>query len=230
MTELIYAIELDKMDTSGLTMSKIKIGKTTDLKSRLADYQTGMIGEPEVHHLWLPNPDVGLGSVERGVHDIAEQYAYDRSGEVFVFFQDAYQQFANAVNKLLETTKQAELGDEPSRETAPTVDDYTGEVPAILQLRGESYDVSSWTECLVTVAEVVVSQVDDQELVKQVSGKTREYVVEEGAQSQFISPKPIADSGLYIETNFSANDTVDVSKQLLKLCGYDPAELKIFTE
>ena len=48
MTEVVYAIEIDTLNTTGLTMVRVKIGKTTDLESRLASYQTGILGEPEV--------------------------------------------------------------------------------------------------------------------------------------------------------------------------------------
>lgn len=230
MTEVVYAIELDTLDTVGLTMVKVKIGKTTDLESRIDNYQTGMLGEPEVLDLWHPNPDVGLTSVENGVLDIAEQYAYNRSGEAFVFLQDGYQRFSETVNKLLEATTRAEIRDETTEQKETTDDDYTGEVPAVIRLNGETYEVSSWTECLVTVAEVVLSEAESEEPLKQVRGRTRDYVVEEGQQSQQVKPKPVGDSGLYIETNFSANDVVRVSKQILEAYDYDLAEFDVFVE
>lgn len=228
MTEVVYAIELDTLDTSGLTMVKVKIGKTTNLESRLKSYQTGMLGEPEVLNVWFPNSDVGLSSVENGILDIAEQYAYNRSGEAFVFLQDGYQQFSETVDKLLDATTRAEIKG-ISSDKEPANGNYTGEVPAVVRLNGETYEVSNWTECVVTVAESILSQAESREPLKQVSGRTRDYVVEEEKRSQQVSPKPIGDS-LYIETNLSAENTVQVIKKMLHAYNYDLAEFDIFVE
>lgn len=130
MTEVVYAIELDTLDTTGLTMVKVKIGKTSNLESRLNNYQTGMLSEPEVLSVWYPNPDVGLSSVENGILDIAEQYSYNRNGEAFVFLQDGYQQFSENVDKLLEATTREEVRDASSGKSETLTDDYTGEGPA----------------------------------------------------------------------------------------------------
>lgn len=230
MPEVVYAIELDTLDTTGLTMVKVKIGKTSNLESRLSSYQTGMLTEPEVFDVWYPNPDVGLSSVENGILDIAEQYSYNRNGEAFVFLQDGYQQFSKTVDKLLEATTREEIRDTSSKEREPTPDDYTGEVPAIVRLDGETHEVSSWTECVVTVAERVLSQAESEKPLKQVSGRTRDYVVEDGEESQQVSPKQIGDSELYIETNFSANDVIQVSQKILRAYDYDLAEFDVLTE
>jgi len=109
MTEVIYSIELDTLDTTGLTMVKVKMGKTSNLESRLNNYQTGMLGEPKVLDVWYPNPDVGLSSVENGVLDIAQQYSYNRNGEAFVFLQNGYQEFSETIDKLLEATTREKL-------------------------------------------------------------------------------------------------------------------------
>jgi hypothetical protein len=187
-----------------------------------------MLSEPEVLDLWFPNPDIGLSSVENGVLDIADQYAYRRNGEAFVFLQDGYQQFSETVNKLLKATTRAELGD--ASDEGGTDRDYTGEVPAVVRLNDETYDVSNWKDCIVTVAEVVLSQAESVEPLKQVSGRTRDYVVEEDRRSHQVSPKPIDDSGLYVETHFSAEGAVRVCKKMLEAYDHDLAEFDILTE
>lgn len=230
MTEVVYAIELNTLETNGLTMIKTKIGKTTDLESRIANYRTNMLFEPEVLDVWLPNPDINLSSIENGILSVAEQYAYNRDGEVFVFLQGSYQDFSETINMLLEATTREDIKGTETDEEESTTEDYTGKVPAVVRLDNETYEVSNWTECLVTVAEAVLSQVEDKEPLKQISGQTRKYVVEEGEQSKQVSPKPIGDSGLYIETNFSSNDIVRMSKEILDIYGYDLAEFEIFVE
>lgn len=227
VTGVIYAIELNTVDADGLRIVKVKIGKTTDLESRLANFQTGMFGEPEVLNVWRPNPDVSLSSAETGVLELAEKNAYDRGGEAFVFLQDGYQQFSETADKLLKTTTLREInGDGPE----PPGEDHTGEVPAVIKLHSEAYAVSSWADCLVTVAEAMMSQVQNKKPLKQVRGQKVNYVVEEGEEAQMVSPKPIADSNLYIETNFSANDVVRVSEKILTAYDHDLAEFRIFTE
>jgi hypothetical protein len=230
MTEVVYAIELDTLDTNGLTMVKVKIGKTSNLESRLNNYQTGMLSEPEVLGVWYPNPDVGLSSVENGILDIAEQYSYNRNGEAFVFLQDRYRQFSKNVDKLLEATTREEIRDASSGKRETPTDDYTGEVPAVVRLDGETYEVSNWTECVVTVAEWILSQAEGEEPLKQVSGRTRDYIVEQGEESQHISPKQIDNSELYIETNLSANNVMQVSQKMLRAYDYDLAEFDVLTE
>jgi len=230
MTEVIYSIELDTLDTTGLTMVKVKIGKTSNLESRLNNYQTGMLGKPQVLDLWYPNRDVGLSSVENGILDIAQQYSYNRNGEAFVFLQNGYQEFSKTIDKLLEATTREEIRDESPDERETTTDDYTGEVPAVVRLDGETYEVSSWTECVVTVAEWVLSQAESEEPLKKVSGRTRDYIVEEAKESQHISPKQIDDSELYIETNLSANNVMQVNKKMLRAYDYDLAEFDVLTE
>jgi hypothetical protein len=211
-------------------MIKTKVGKTTDLESRIADYQTSMLFEPEVLDVWLPNPEVSLSSVESGVLSVAEQYAYNRDGEVFVFLQDGYQEFSETINMLLEATTRGDIKTTENKKKELNTEDYTGKVPAVVKLGDETYEVSNWTECLVTVAEAVLSQTEDKELLKQVSGRTRRYVVEEDKRSQQVSPKPIGDSELYIETNFSSNDIVRISKKILDVYDYDLAEFELFVE
>jgi hypothetical protein len=230
MTEVIYSIELDTLDTTGLTMVKVKMGKTSNLESRLNNYQTGMLGEPKVLDVWYPNPDVGLSSVENGVLDIAQQYSYNRNGEAFVFLQNGYQEFSETIDKLLEATTREKIRDASPDERETTTDDYTGEVPAVVRLHGKTYEVSSWTECVVTVAEWVLSQAESGEPLKQVSGRTRDYIVEQGEESQHVSPKQIDNSELYIETNLSANNAMQVNKKMLRAYDYDLAEFDVLTE
>lgn len=229
MGEVVYAIELNTLDTAGLTMLKTKIGKTSDIESRLSDYQTGMLGEPEVLDLWYPNPDVSLSSVENGTLDVAEQFAYNRSGEVFVFLQDEYQQFSETVDKFLCSTTREEI-ETNSSSTRTEGQDYTGKVPALIKLNGKTYDVSSWRECPITVAEIILSETENIEPIKQVSGRTRDYIVEEGKQYEQTKPEPISNADLYIETNLSAKNAVSVCEKILKAYNYDLANFTVLTE
>lgn len=63
-----------------------------------------------------------------------------------------------------------------------------------------------------------------------IEGRTRSYFVEEERQSDLFKPRRIPGTDLYLETNFSANDCVRKTEQVLENYGYDRAELEIFTE
>jgi len=109
-------------------------------------------------------------------------------------------------------------------------DDYTGTTPAVIKILGETYEVDNWRDCLITAVSHVLAEVDDQHKITEIRGTTREYFVEEGRQSDLISPKKIPDTDLYLESNFSANDVIRIIERVLVKYDYEPSELEIFIE
>ncbi|WP_418280004.1 hypothetical protein [Halorubrum sp. DTA98] len=180
--------------------------------------------------MWTPNPDKNLSTAERGVHDVAERYAYDKQSEKFVFLQGAYQEFAETINKLLRNASREELSEEPTSREPTEIDDYTGMTPSVLKILDETYDVDSWADALTTAVARILRDVDDHERITEIEGRTRSYFVEEGQQADLVKPRKIPDTRLYLETNFSANDCVRKIEQVMEKYGYDTAELEIFTE
>jgi hypothetical protein len=112
----------------------VKIGRSTDIDSRLSQYQTGNMNV-ELFDMWKPNPEKTLSTTERGVQAVAEKYAYDSQSEKYVFLQDGYQQFAEIINKLLKNVTREDLDetDESVTEEAGT-EDYTGKTPAVIKI------------------------------------------------------------------------------------------------
>ena len=96
MSDVIYAIKMYDVTYPGIQIMDVKIGKTTDIKRTKRQYRRGN-REIEVLDLWQPNPHKNLSTGEKGVHDIAEKYAYERESEKFVFLQGKYQQFSETV-------------------------------------------------------------------------------------------------------------------------------------
>ncbi|WP_241154839.1 hypothetical protein [Halorubrum sp. CSM-61] len=86
----------------------VKIGKSTDIDNTLRQYSR-LNRDIELLDMWTPNPDKNLSTTERGVHAVAEKYAYDKQSEKFVFLQDAYQEFAETVNMLLRDVSREDL-------------------------------------------------------------------------------------------------------------------------
>ncbi|QHS15766.1 replication initiation negative regulator SeqA [haloarchaeon 3A1-DGR] len=229
MTEVVYAIRISHLEYSGLKIIDIKIGKSTNIDNTLRQYSRGN-RDIKLLDMWIPNPDKNLSTTERGVHEIAERYAYDKQSEKFVFLQGAYQDFAETVNKLLQNTNRKELSEEPALSESTDVDDYTGMTPSVIKILGETYDVDTWADALTVAIAQILRDVDDHELITEIEGRTRSYFVEEGRQSDLVKPRKIPDTDLYLETNFSANDSVRKIEQVMDKYGYDRAELEIYTE
>ena len=229
MSDVVYAIKISNMEYSGLKILDVKIGKSSDIENTLSQYSRG-VRDPELLDMWKPNPEKNLSTAERGVQEIAEKYAYDKQSEKFVFLQDGYQQFAETINKVLLNTDRAELEAKEDDEDTTESQDYTGTTPAIIQVLGNTHEVKNWTDTLQTGITQILSEVEDQEKVTEIRGRERSYFVKEGNQSDLVAPKPISDTGLYVESNFSANDVNRILEKVLDKYGYGEQELEIFTE
>jgi hypothetical protein len=229
MNEIVYAIKISHLEYSGLKIMDIKIGKSTNIDNTLRQYSRGN-RDIELLDMWTPNPDKNLSTAERGVHEVAEKYAYDKQSEKFVFLQGAYQEFAETINKLLQNASREDLVEETTSREPETIDDYTGTTPSVIKILGETYDVDSWADALTTAVAEILRDVDDHERITEIEGRTRSYFVEEGRQSDLLKPRRIPDADLYLETNFSANDCVRKIEQVMDKYGYEKAELGVFTE
>jgi ketosteroid isomerase-like protein len=230
MTDVVYAIRISDLEYTGLKIMDVKIGRSTDIDSRLSQYQTGNMNA-ELLDMWKPNPEKTLSTTERGVQAVAEKYAYDSQSEKYVFLQDGYQKFAETINKLLKNVSREDLDETDESVTEETeTEDYTGKTPAVIKILGETYEVDNWRDCLITALRQVLTGVDDQHKVTEIRGTKREYFVEKGRQSDLVSPKRIPDTEFYVESNFSANDIIKIIERVLVKYDYEPSELEIFIE
>ncbi|ELZ56781.1 MULTISPECIES: hypothetical protein [Halorubrum] len=229
MSDVVYAIRISHLEYSGLKIMDIKIGKSTDIDNTLRQYSRGN-RDIELLDMWTPNPDKTLSTAERGVHAVAERYAYDKQSEKFVFLQGAYQEFAETVNMLLRNVSREDLAAASTSSESDAVNDYTGTTPSVVKILGETHDVGSWADALSVAVAEILRNVDDPGRITEIDGRTRNYFVEDGRQSDLVAPRRIPDTDLYVETNFSANDCVRKIEQVMAKYGYDRAELEIFTE
>jgi len=229
MSDVVYAIKISNLEYSGLKILDVKIGKTTDIDNTLSQYSRG-VRDPELLDIWKPNPEKNLSTAERGVQEIAEKYAYNKQSEKFVFLQDGYQQFAETINKILLNTSRAELEEKETDTDTKDSQDYTGTTPAIIKVLGQTHEVNNWTDTLQTGVTQILSEVDDPEKVAEIQGRERSYFVKEGNQSDLVAPKPIPDTELYVESNFSANDVNRILEKVLDKHGYSQEAIEIFTE
>jgi len=115
MANLIYSIKVNELYYSGLSVLDVKIGKTTNIHSTLMQYKRSS-RDIKVLDLWEPNENLQLSECERGVHRLADRYAYERKSEKFIFLQDAYDKFSENVSLLLKKSKDTSKQNELSRE------------------------------------------------------------------------------------------------------------------
>ncbi|MGM0568541.1 MAG: DUF4357 domain-containing protein [Elusimicrobiota bacterium] len=115
MKGIIYAIKINDLSHSGLRVLDVKIGRTTNINSTLAQYRR-VSRNIKILDMWLPNIALSLNDCERGAHDLAAKYAYERDSEKFVFLQESYNKFADNVSLLLKRTSKSDLLDSKSKE------------------------------------------------------------------------------------------------------------------
>ncbi|WP_256948864.1 hypothetical protein [Halorubrum ezzemoulense] len=187
MSDVVYAIRISHLEYSGLKIMDIKIGKSIDIDNTLRQCSRGN-RDIELLDMWTPDPDKTLSTAERGFHAVAEQYAYDKQSEKFVFLQGAYQEFAETVNMLLQNVGRDDLDAESALSESDAVDDYTGTTPSVIKILGETHDVDSWADALTVGVATILRDLEDPERITEIDGRRRSYFVEEGWQSDLFKP------------------------------------------
>lgn len=100
---VVYAIQTSNIGMGSLKIIHVKIGKTNNIKSTIAQYKRSSI-DIKVLNLWFPNNKKTLSQCEKGVHEIAEKFAHIRKGEKFIFLSDTYPKFEQIISLILEET------------------------------------------------------------------------------------------------------------------------------
>lgn len=98
--QIIYSVRVAEISYGGLKIMHVKIGKTNNIEQTLRGYSRSNM-EAVLLNLWNANPDLDPTTCEKGVHKIAQKYAYKRESEKFIFLQDSYNGFEENVNLLL---------------------------------------------------------------------------------------------------------------------------------
>ena len=103
---------------------------------------------------------------------------------------------------------------------------YTGKSPIAYKLEGERFSVRTFKDILLGLCDTLYKKHEkDFERVFVLKGRRREHFSRD--YKNMIYPKEIADSGIYIETNLSANSVMQRCYQLLELFGYHKNVLDI---
>ncbi|MGC8776033.1 MAG: type I restriction endonuclease [Minisyncoccia bacterium] len=101
------------------------------------------------------------------------------------------------------------------------VDDYTGKQPISFVINNKKIKIRHWINMLIEICNFLYTnyQSNFEQKVYQIKGKRRSYFSKDKNQLKY--PIEIKKSGIYVESNLSANMIVKLSKKLVMLFGYN---------
>lgn len=102
--------------------------------------------------------------------------------------------------------------------------------PRTVVLWGVATEVTRWTGVMVCVAEAVYKRHphDFLERAKAMAGRKRPFVSPDPAD--MTRAGQIASSGIWVETNLSAEDTLKKCRKMLEVFGYSASDLEVLTK
>ncbi|MGH4050189.1 MAG: hypothetical protein ACREVX_02365 [Clostridium sp.] len=105
----------------------------------------------------------------------------------------------------------------------------TCKVPISIKLFDKMYPIKSWNEILIKVCEVMLLKKPYVVATfgRELTLNSEQWTNFSYTESEIKDNKKRLSNGLWIETNRSANDIVNVSKTILKLCGFNEKDLII---
>jgi len=154
------------------------------------------------------------------LNDMLEKICgYRAESEVIATF------LASNQNKLfLEEEPTAKITKKNSQLTSPITKnnkshDYTGKTIVSFTLNGKKFDVTSWKQLLVSTCDEL-NKVKNKEFYKVLSmkGRKRPYFTKNA--NELRAPEKIEGTGIFVETNLSANAIVNLCDEVLSLLGY----------
>lgn len=229
MSNVIYAIKTYELSAQDLTIKEIKLGRTTNIKSTMAQYNRSH-REPEILDMWRPNEDLTLSKCEKGVLDLAERYAHERNGETFRFLQDGYHKFSDTLSSLLvpvsiedlKGSKEEKTGKKEDKSKSEEKEDYIGEKPEFFVLGDDYIEVKSWRNLVEKVAKKIYEENDDFKKALEITGRTRSYFSKD--RESLTRGNEIPGTDYYFEANLNANRAVRIIETLIEKFGYDVEE------
>ena len=103
---------------------------------------------------------------------------------------------------------------------------YKGKSPVSFTFADETFEVSTWKEILITVAEKLYGRhATDYDRTLELRGTKRAYFSRQ--KQELREPIAVGNSGYFVETHFSANDMVLQCHRLMSLFGYAGQDLEI---
>jgi len=114
----------------------------------------------------------------------------------------------------------------PTRLTAMRQGEYTGKRPRAYSFAGTTKDVRTFKDILLGLCgDIAQAHPADFDRVLELRGRRRAYFSRESRG--MTAPVEISGTGIFAETNFSANNIMDQCANVLSLFGYGPSDLSI---
>jgi len=205
MNKIIYAIKVTDSAYSKLKIIDVKIGQTTDINSILPQYRRSN-PSADILDLWEINPSLNSSyECEKGVHKVAEKYAYDQKKKKFIFLQESYQEFGENVNLLLKN-----VTDKNKRESKVKKRDfkigYRGKKPELIKFCGKEYKINTRRGILCRITEEIYKDKKDFAPALKIKGRKRIYFSKNSGE--LIDPQEIKGTSYFCEGNLNANHIV----------------------
>ena len=116
-----------------------------------------------------------------------------------------------------------------AEKTAPSGrgEDFTGKSIISFTLAGKRYEVKSWKAMFLKLCDVVLpkQRKDELEVLFTIATPQREYFSKN--PYEFLTGEKIPGTGVYVDTNLSAREVVDLSHKMLMLFGRKESDLSI---
>lgn len=226
MSQYLYAIRVERLTYGGLQILQVKIGRTNDVKRTLRGYKRSH-PDAEILNLWHPNPNLDVATCEKGIHELAGKYAYQREREIFTFLQESYNKFSKNASLLLEDSNTHERKPKTTPVTsAPrlTSDNGTYIVEFIDNTKptGEiiGYDQ---TEAMVKATDYLI---DNHGLVQKIEipwvpGRSKAIINDSEEWDRADAVYKRLKNGYYVDTKLSNTSKQREIKRMAQACGVD---------
>ncbi len=124
-------------------------------------------------------------------------------------------------------------GNKPSRKTsksnngsARNDNNFSHRKPVSFIFEGERFPVSHWNEILLSLCNILYEKYQSEfDIVLDMRGPKRQYFSKNTSGMDF--PKQIENSNFYVETNWSAKDTMKFCNRIIERFGYDESDLQV---
>lgn len=220
----MYAVRVERLSYAGLQVLRVKIGRTNNIDRRIGQYKTTH-ADVEILDVWLPNPNLNVKKCEKGVHKLAQRYAYERDGELFTFLQDSYEEFSDNVRNLLasksQNSKQPTVP--PSKQTTNPISGnyvvkFTNGANIVEGVSGDNQ-----TEVMVNATNYLINHHD---LIQRINipwipGRTKAIIHNESTWDQADPAYKPLDEGYYLDTKISSTGKQREVKRMATECGLD---------
>lgn len=132
-----------------------------------------------------------------------------------------------AIEPLLGETFQPQIISETPTQTTPSAKPSTDRRPEAFTLFGTRYPTKTWKNLLMTVCTILAEHHPSQfaEFSQTLRGSKRQYI--STTPATMFSPMPIPGTALYIETNLSSRNILQIVNTLLEGLGYSTDRLQI---